>query len=545
MAKIIDFLKTKKVLFFLFFLFILIRLPALDQIFLLHDERDIVLSGYSIAKTGKDLYGNRFPLVFDKISPNNPLIAIYYSAIWSLFLPPNVFNARLPFILISALLIFLVYDLIFFITKNKTLSLLTTIIFCFSPWIFHLARLALDIPLAIVLLLLGILFYFKKKRFLAYLLFSLTFFTYQGFRLLIPFLLIYLELFYFLKNKNKYSFLKISLVNLLFYFLLVFLAFNFEPQISTNRLQEIIFFNYEKNALEVDFRRMTSLAPAIVDRFFSNKLTVPIDYILENTVKAFDPSFLFKKGDDSAINGNAVGGQFFLTFVIFYFLGIISLGKRAELKDFYILGFIPVGIIPTLLSTHGASFAIRGILSTVGYSYLLTLGINFGLSIIQKNKYKKLIIALCFLLLASNILTFIYGYYFRRPVTVGELFNENERQLAGYLQTNEGNKITIYHNSPKDLLFSLVFLKNPSSGRLNSAQTSLSKGLTLDWEGFYFKTCDKTKNYFSLINAVVSEKCFEEKEYNNIVEKISLDKLKADQIYYKDYSDKTAYFIIE
>src|SRR3990172_4458802 len=103
-------MSTKKILFALFILFILIRLPLLDQLNLLHDERDIVLSGWSIAKTGKDLFGKPFPLVFENISPNNPLFAIYFAALWFLLVPiKSVFLARLPFLLVSSLLVFICF----------------------------------------------------------------------------------------------------------------------------------------------------------------------------------------------------------------------------------------------------------------------------------------------------------------------------------------------------------------------------------------------------------------------------------------------------
>src|SRR3989344_4441922 len=174
-------MSTKKILFILFILFIFVRLPNLDQINLLHDERDIVLSGWSIAKTGQDLMGKPYPLVFENISPNNPLFAIYFAAIWFLFVPiKSVFLARLPFLLISSLIVFLTFKIIKHISKDDTKSLVTTVVLCFNPWIFHITRLALDIPLALVFLFAGILFYLKKRKLLAFFLFFLTAFTYQG-----------------------------------------------------------------------------------------------------------------------------------------------------------------------------------------------------------------------------------------------------------------------------------------------------------------------------------------------------------------------------
>src|SRR3989338_5880908 len=106
-------MSTKKILFILFALFIIIRLPFLDQLNLLPDERDMALSGWSIAKTGKDLFGKPFPLVFENISPNNPLFAIYFAAFWFLLIPiKSVSLARLPFVLVSSLIVFISFKII-------------------------------------------------------------------------------------------------------------------------------------------------------------------------------------------------------------------------------------------------------------------------------------------------------------------------------------------------------------------------------------------------------------------------------------------------
>src|SRR3990167_593134 len=303
-------LNTKKILFVLFFLFISIRLPFLDQINLLPDERDIALSGWSIAQSGKDLFGKPFPLVFENISPNNPLFAIYFAALWFFFIPiKSVFLARLPFVLISSLLVFIVFEIVRQISNDDKKSLITTAVLCFNPWIFHITRLALDIPLAMVFLFGGILLYLKKKKFLALILFFLTAFTYQGLRLLLPFLLIYLEMFFLIQQKSWKSFAFKSFKNLLFIILLIVIASFLEPGISKNRLSEIIFFDFQKNAETVDFRRITSIAPLQISRLFDNKITVAFDEVILNLSKGIDISYLFKSGDYSAINANAVTGQ--------------------------------------------------------------------------------------------------------------------------------------------------------------------------------------------------------------------------------------------
>ena len=102
------------------FLFFLVRLPFLDKTFLLYDERDTALTQYSLAKTRKDLYGNKTPLTFSRISPQAPLLAMYYGIpFWSFGLPKTVSTARLIYMLPATLIPLLVYELLFAILRRK------------------------------------------------------------------------------------------------------------------------------------------------------------------------------------------------------------------------------------------------------------------------------------------------------------------------------------------------------------------------------------------------------------------------------------------
>lgn len=535
-----NFIKKNKLLFLLFILFILIRLPFLDQMNLLHDERDIVLSGYSIAKTGKDLFGNKFPISFQNISPNNPLFAIYYSSFWSLINPiKSVFYARLPFIIVSGLLIFLVFELVKFISKDQKRALITTIIFCFSPWVFHITRLALDIPLAIVLLIIGMVFYLKKNRLLSYLMFFLTAYTYQGFKLLVPFLLIYLEFFFYLKDKKIKDFVLKNLVNVIFITVLLGSSFLIEPNITQNRLREIIFFNPNKTAEEVIFRRNTSIASSFIKSVLDNKLTVAFDYILTNFVKGQDLIYLFKEGESTAINSNIASGQFFLVFIILYYLGIISLGKKSTKKDFYIIGFFIIGMVPSLLSILGVTFSIRSILSAIGFSYLIALGLIFGTKALSKIKNYKLFITFVIIIFLINLSYFVYIYFFRRPILVGEIFNENERQLSKYALSRLDNQLTIYDPQPQNIYLSLMFFDDKE--KVEEVQNNLKKGQPYLWRNYVFRKCDHTLNYKSFTNAIINERCLDKNLYDYFNDKNN--KKVKERILYKDYSTRTAYFI--
>ena len=151
-------------------LYFLLRCVALDQLYMVHDERDIVFSAWSLARSGRDLFGNIFPISFQGISPDNPLISIWFSALFWLLIPiKSVLFARVPFVFVSSFIPFLLYLIVYKVTKDSRFSILVSLVAGISPWMFHLGRIAMDVTLAFPTLLIAIIFLLNKKRLLGYL----------------------------------------------------------------------------------------------------------------------------------------------------------------------------------------------------------------------------------------------------------------------------------------------------------------------------------------------------------------------------------------
>lgn len=559
----LHYLKRNKILLILALIFLCIRLPYLDQLFLLHDERDIVLSGYSIARTGRDLLGNFMPLNFDHINPDNPLFAIYFSALGWILLPiKTIFFARLPYVLISTALIFLVYEFLMIITKDKRISLWTTITYCFSPWVFHLTRLAMDITVAIVFVFAGMILYLKHKRLLAYLFFFMTFFTYQGFRILIPFLLIYLELFSYFHDHSRLDrestnnqmdsrfrgnetminmslkFLKSNIRNFIFIVVLFIAVLVIDAGVTQSRLSELVFFNNESVIEDINFRRTTSIAPQQIQRLFHNKFTADVDYIVGTFIKGQDFLYLFKTGDYSPINGNGVTGQFFFVFMLFYYIGLISLAKRLNARGWYLVGFILVGMLPSLARGGSVTFSIRSMLTGVGFAYIIVLGLQETL-VLTRNwplNAKRLAAAGVLMVFILNLSYFVYNYYARKPQIVGELYHEHERQVLTYMDQME-KPFTLYHHNPRELFLSYAFMNSEAS--MTSLHSQKQDGTTFELDGVRFVKCDISKEFIRETNVIIHESCLNEAEARELPNMVRIRRA----IPYNDISKKTAYFV--
>src|SRR5512146_195611 len=97
-------LKKKEIIFFAAVLIIaaVLRLWMLGHVPISFSDDEIreVSNAYSIAKTGKDVLGNRLPLVFSLDGASTyGQVPIYISGIFFLIMPLTPFVSRLPFAL--------------------------------------------------------------------------------------------------------------------------------------------------------------------------------------------------------------------------------------------------------------------------------------------------------------------------------------------------------------------------------------------------------------------------------------------------------------
>lgn len=544
--KIWEYIIKNKVLVVAAIILLIIKLFNLDQIYLLRGERDIVFTGYSLARTAKDIYGHFLPLEFKNLDMPTPFLAFYFSALWSLILPlKSVFFARLPYVLLSLSLLFLVYEILMIVTKDKKIAILTAIVFSFSPGVFHLTRLSLEIGLAMPLLLAGMIAYLKEKRSWSYIFFALCFFTYNGFRPLIPFMLIYLEGYFLLLRKKPKEFLVQNCKNILFFILLLVVSFTVvDGHMMMSRQKDLVFLSYDKINPMVIYRRNTAIGPNILKAIFNNKITSTIYYMIDVFIRGQDLQYLFLKGDDAAIYATTFTGQFFLMTMLFYYGGLFFLGRKWNGRYFYVLGLIPVALIPSLVNIDYISVAIRSMPASIGYAFIIGCGLYLGWSLLGKvpKIMKKAAIVIFALGILIELSYFGYNYYLRRPITMSEQFFESEKQLAEYMVVHQNN-YTIYHNSPRSIYVSYLFLKQTFD--MKTAQNNFAKGYPYEFDGFTLRDCnrDAKGNIVPVTTAkkmIISYPCTDKKLYDRLENDPSVKKIP-----YTDFSFKTAFFIID
>ena len=519
-------------------IYFLVRCIALDQMYMVHDERDIVFSAWSLARSDKDLFGNIFPLSFGGISPDNPLISIWFSALFWLILPvKSVFFARLPFMFVSSFIPLLMYLIAHKVTKNTRFSILVSLVAGMSPWIFHLGRIAMDVTLAFPTLLLAILLLLNKKRLLGFFLLFLAFYNYQGFRTVIPFIPFIVE--WFMQRVEKRRYFKICLIHAGLVVLLFFSIFVIETRNVSRRYDQVLFLNMERFSADVDLKRRETIFPLAVSKVFDSKLTESVRYGLDTITQGLSTHTFFFKGDASPINGTGIGGLLFISTLPFLIFGIMTLRKK-EIGYSFLASFILWGMIPSLASLNGHSFAIRGVLMIVGFSTLIALGIVETWAIVRKYKtLKRMFLVIAILICVADVSTFAYEYFGRRPITLSEVFNERERAVSEYIATlDQDSPLVIYDTdiSTKNTFMTYAFLKITDTNKIQSIMKK--DKYVYKYENVIFKRCETRKDHPQNAIAIVSNHCANDVEYK----KLKDSKLK--EITYNDTPILVAYFVI-
>jgi len=535
MNNVANYFWKRKKLVIVSLLFLLIQLPFLDQLSFLRGERDIMLTGWSLARTGHDLYGRFLPLEFTGIDPNVPFVPMYVTALWWLVMPiKSVFTARLFFVLISTTIPFLVFEIVNHIKKEEKIAFITALLFCFSPGVFYLTRLTLEIGIAFPLLLVGTLLYIKQKRIFSLLPFFLAFYSYHGFRPLIPILLIYLEFFYFLQGKRK-GVIKHALLGIVFSVVMLVLSIKIDGNLMKSRSNDLIFFNFTQLANQIDYRRNTSSAPRLISGLFDNKLTELGMFLKDNFFGGISFEYLFRNGDPSSLYATTFSGQFFLTYLALFILGFAYLGKKGTKVDIYILGLVLVGLVPSLANISYPSYSIRAMLSSVGYAYLFGLGLLFLKDHVANNNklLRRGIFSLLGIALLIEISYLGYNFYFRRYTTMSQMYFETERNVPLYLSSSE-KPYTIFVSSPRDMFFGYAFFNNAVDPQL--VQQTTKKGEPYIYNNLIFKKCSKS---YPKTHVILSDMCLTDAAYKKLFDS------NVKRINYTNYYFRSSFFIVD
>lgn len=402
------------------------------------DEASIGYNAFSIVQTGKDEWGDFFPIHFRAFGEFKLPVYIYSTVAAIKVFGLNELSVRVPSILFSLGVIILSFLLGKKLSGHSSVGLLTSFFMSITPWFFIFSRTGYEATAGLFFYLLSIYLFINKFNgklfFLGIISLILSYYSYNSFRIISPLTLVTFLFFYFIKPgfiikdfspgkifKMDFIYITISIIILLISFLPIYRLYKYDA--GSTRL---------------------ILLGSPVQEYFKNYLS------------HFEPTFLFFKGDNNPRSQQSGFGQLLLPDIVFLSLGTFFILRNRIPWGIFILFLLALGPVPAAI-TKESPHALRSI-SMIPFFALISA---YGLWRIVKLFNRKIIIYGVIVLYSyffiNYFIRFVTSYrdasLFDWQFPYKEIFINYSKDVDKY------DRIIISDKYAQPYIFSLFYLK--------------------------------------------------------------------------------------
>lgn len=405
----------KLILLTILIIAVFFRFNKLDQVpaGLHSDGASQGFNAYSLGKTGRDMYGQKFPILFRANGSYQPPIYTYLSIIPVAVFGNTAFSITFLSALSGSLLVLITFLLIkdFGIggkKENVWLALLCSSVLAITPWAIHFSRLAVEANLAVMIFALALYTFLHStdKKYLfpvGCILLGLASHAYYTEKVIA---IIFLPFFLIIFRKTFWTSKKIVLVGLLLFF-----------------LSQIPYLYIAKSgALTKRFSQSSYLTQLSEknDTFFSSVFFVGNEFV-DHYLTYFSPGNLFFDSGSQLGRTTPDLSVFYPWFFVPFLFGVGGLLNRRGFKLSKIL-FVLALISPLAAGLTGDLFYPLRVLS---FMWVITIIIAFGTyELFLIIKPRQLALVIFGAVMAYSILIFHISYF--------TLFKFETNQSFGY-----------------------------------------------------------------------------------------------------------------
>ncbi len=446
----------------IFFLALFLRITSLfflPQSF----HTDELVAGYVgkyIWINGQDIYGNVFPLYFDKFGDFRPIGIFWFSGFSALFLGLNEFAVRLPSALFGALSVFPVFLLVKELFRKEKIALLSSFFLAILPWHIVLSRATSEGIIGMFFLVFSVYFGFLyiRRRSLRFLVFSLLFglsayLFYHVFRLLIPFIFLPLPL---LVQGTKYKIRLAICVGIFFAVTVILSTTNF----GSGRFSQVAFYKNEtlNNTIE-KFTIGEGQNNILMARTFHNKAVVYTREFIRQYLTYYSVDFLFEdKGlpDRYVVPNQGLLFYGFIPILLLFFLYFHPIAKTHR-TSWYILYLLLLMPLPAALTNEDSPNLHRSMLMILPLVIMMGVGLHSLWTDSDKKIRNVFIVGITFVI-ALEFIFFWHQYSVHQKSYKPVYRNQGEKELIQYVLKNRSKYTTIYMPLEGDMpLYYLFF----------------------------------------------------------------------------------------
>jgi 4-amino-4-deoxy-L-arabinose transferase-like glycosyltransferase len=473
------------------------------------DEASFGYDAYSLLTTGKDHWGQSWPLAFRSFGDFKLPVYTYLTLPSLALLGLNEFAVRLPSALIGTLALLSTYLFTIEIFKKSHLSsfdrqmlgLTASFLLAISPWHISLSRGAFESNLTSFFLPLGLYFLLKTKhsnsppynlKLTTYnltsgLILGLNLYTYHAARYFTPLLLLtFILWFTFTQSTStkpkllllKDNLKKFSPVLLIFSLFLIPIMLSFFDQ-TASRISDVGIFNPTDNWQAVSERQWQAVQqnfPTLPTRIFNNKAFYLVEHFTDNYLSYFSPRFLFTQGPGEAWYG-LIPGRGLLNWIEppLLIIALIYFIKKPSPAPLFILSWILLAPLPAALS-KGPFAAHRSAILLPTLPILSAYGLTVLLNYLPKIKWtslkpphvatsilnsQSLFGTLFFLSAFCSLLFFLEDYFLHAPLTHAPVMSYGWRQIYQQIAPveNQYSQIIVSRRFSEPQIFTAFYLR--------------------------------------------------------------------------------------
>ena len=412
------------------------------------DEASLGYNAYSIAKTGRDEYGQAYPFFLRSFGDYKPAVYAYLAILPIKIFGLNLFSIRFPAAALGTLAVLVVY----FLTKElfsqqkraSFLALTAAFLLAISPWHLQFSRVAFESNIGVFFNMVMALFFLKglkKPWFLVLAAFfaGLNLYVYQAEKIFTPCLFLAMV---FIWHKKLFKMPRRFLILAVMVGLIMI-----SPFVRTILTTQEVFLRARGTSFAADQTPFLARTVEKLSRDYKNRdylglildnrrVTYLVAFV-DSYLSHFDLNWLFISGDDTRHHAPGVG-LLYLWELPFFLLGIYALifDKKLLKRKFLIFSWLFLAPIPAAF-TSGVPHAVRTLRFLPIMQIFTALGIVvFWSKIKEKAKLKFLII-----LILGGFFVFNFGYFLNQYFVQLNYFTSQAWQYGYQPAIEEINKI--------------------------------------------------------------------------------------------------------
>ena len=365
------------------------------------DEVSHGYNAYSLFKTGGDEWGVTLPAIFRAFGDYKLPVYIYATVLSEVLFGLTATGVRFFSVISGVLLIPVTFLIARKIFSSNIAALFSAFLVALEPWTFFLSRGAFEANTGAFIFSLGVCLLLYRKFFLSALVFGLSVWTYNSFRIFTPLFLMGIGILYrreFMAyfRQQKKVIIASGIVLGLFLTPMFYQLFSAEGQ---SRFQWLNILDEGGIAKIISLRQSSDL-PALPVRLLYNRYTYFTYSVASNYIKYFSPDFLYIKGGSHYQFSVPGHGLLYLSGLPFLLLGLgvmvfVPGRYKKLLLAWLLLAAVPGSItrdaphtlravtflpLPMLLTGFGASVAWTRSRygSVISLLFLVLIGVSFS-----------------------------------------------------------------------------------------------------------------------------------------------------------------------